>query len=288
MKSEITGKTKLIGLIGSPVCHSRSPSMQNGVFEALNLDYAYCAFEVGLDEASAAVSAIRTLKLRGCNVTTPLKSAVCEYLDALTPVAEMAGAVNVIVNDNGYLTGHITDGEGYMMSLEREGVEYKGEKMTLLGAGGAATAVAIQAADSGIGAISMFNHKDHFYANGEKMIERLRRRFSCDVKMFDLADLQALKAEIASSDILTNGTTVGMEASKDLSLIPSVDYFHPGLVVSDLIYVPAETTLLKMARSVGNKVVGGLGMQLYQGVSAFKLWTGQDMPVDVARKILFK
>lgn len=287
MKPNITGKTRLISLLGSPVSHSRSPSMQNGAFAALGLDFVYLAFDVGLDGVEDAIKGLRAMKFRGANVTMPLKRAVCQYLDKLTPAAEMAGAVNVIVNDDGVLTGHISDGEGYMMSLDDAGVPYVGKKMTLIGAGGASTAVAIQAAIDGVRAVSIFNHRDEFFASGEKTVANLRERLGCDARMFDLADTAKLRSEIASSDILINGTPIGMEATADQSVIPDASYFHPGLVVTDLIYVPEETKLLKMAKAAGNRTVSGLGMQLFQGVPAFKMWTGHDMPIDIARAILF-
>jgi len=288
MKTRISGKTKTIGLIGSPVSHSRSPSMQNGVFQALGLDYAYIAFDVGVAEAEAAIAAIRTLKLRGCNVTSPLKAAVCPYLDHLSTAAKLAGAVNVIVNDDGILTGHITDGEGFMLSLNHSGVEFVGKKMTLIGAGGAATAVAIQAAQEGMEAISIFNRRDSFFSNGEKLAAALRAHFGCAARVFDLDDHELLRREIASSQILANGTTIGMEATQDLSVIPDPSYFHPELTVTDMIYVPKETKLLQMAKEACLRTVSGLGMQLFQAVPAFKLWTGQDMPIEIAREILFE
>ncbi|CAM5184025.1 shikimate dehydrogenase (NADP(+)) OS=Castellaniella defragrans OX=75697 GN=HNR28_000940 PE=4 SV=1 [Castellaniella defragrans] len=126
----ITGKTRLIALLGSPVSHSQSPAMQNGVFKALGLDFAYLAFDVPLRDIKRAVDALRVLKVRGANVTMPLKHDICRLMDALSPAAEMAGAVNTIVNDNGVLTGHITDGVGYMMSLADAGIECSGKTMT--------------------------------------------------------------------------------------------------------------------------------------------------------------
>ena len=287
MKFSITGKTKLISLLGSPVSHSRSPSMQNGVFEALGLDYVYVAFDVGLDNVEAAIDGLRAMNFRGSNVTMPLKKVVCQYLDKLTPAAKMAGAVNVIINDDGVLTGHITDGEGYMMSLVDAGVEYIGKKMIIVGSGGASTAVAIQAAMDGVRSISIFNHKDAFYSNGERTVEGLRQRIGCKAHMFDLADMNLLRKEMMRSDIFINATPIGMEETLHESVIPDASYFHKNLIVTDLIYVPVETKLLKIAKAAGNKTVNGLGMQLFQGVSAFKMWTGHDMPIDVAREILF-
>ncbi len=287
MKSQITGKTKMISLLGSPISHSKSPSMQNGVFEAKGLDFVYVAFDVPIEKVEDAVKGLRALNVRGSNVTMPLKKVICQYLDKLTPAAEMAGAVNTIVNDNGVLTGHITDGEGYMMSLVDAGVEFIGKKMTIVGAGGASTAVAIQAAIDGVKAISIFNNKDEFFASGERTVEGLREKFGCDAKLFDLEDLNALRAEMSTSDIFINGTPVGMKETLDQSVLPDASYFHSRLVVTDLIYEPEETTLLKRAKAAGCKTVSGLGMQLFQGVTSFQLWTGEKMPVDVARKILF-
>jgi shikimate dehydrogenase len=282
----ITGKTQLISLLGSPVSHSRSPSMQNGAFQALGLDFAYLAFDVGLEELEEAIKGLRAMKFRGSNVTMPLKRAVCQYMDKLTPAAEMANAVNIIVNDNGVLTGHISDGEGFMMSLDDAGVPYVGKKMTLIGAGGASTAVAIQAAIDGVKAISIFNHRDEFFVQAEKTVANLREKLGCDARLFDLEDATTLRDEMDSSHILINGTPIGMEATLDESVIPDVSYFHPGLVVADLIYVPAATKLLKMAQSAGLQTVSGLGMQLFQGVSAFKMWTGHDMPIETAKAIV--
>jgi shikimate dehydrogenase len=260
--------------------------MQNGAFQALGLDFAYLAFDVGLEELEEAIKGLRAMKFRGSNVTMPLKRAVCQYMDKLTPAAEMANAVNIIVNDNGVLTGHISDGEGFMMSLDDAGVPYVGKKMTLIGAGGASTAVAIQAAIDGVKAISIFNHRDEFFVQAEKTVANLREKLGCDARLFDLEDATTLRDEMAGSHILINGTPIGMEATLDESVIPDVSYFHPGLVVADLIYVPAATKLLKMAQSAGLQTVSGLGMQLFQGVSAFKMWTGHDMPIDTAKAIV--
>jgi len=287
MMTGITGKTRLVALLGSPVGHSRSPRMQNACFQAAGVDLVYLAFDVQLDRVQEAVQALRLLNVRGANVTMPLKREIGQYLDRLSPSAQLAGAVNTILNEDGVLIGHITDGEGYMMSLADAGVDYVDKAITIAGAGGASTAVAIEAAAAGVKAISMFNVKDAFYGNGEATVAMLRSRFGCDAAMFDLADQAALRRAMCGSDIFINGTPIGMEATHAQSVITDASFFHPGLVVSDLIYVPAETTLLKLARSAGCKTVGGLGMQLFQGVRAFQLWTGKDMPLDVARMALF-
>ena len=142
----ISGTTTLLGLIGTPVEHSKSPAMYNHCFQKFGLDWAYLAFDIHQEKAGDAVRAIRTLGMRGANVTMPCKSAVIPYLDKLSPEAQAIGAVNVIVNDGGVLTGYNTDGMGYTGDLRRNGIEIAGKKVTLLGGGGAASAIAIQAA----------------------------------------------------------------------------------------------------------------------------------------------
>ncbi len=133
MAERITGHTELIGLMAYPIRHSSSPAMQNEAFAKLGYDYAYLAFEVGADEIEDAVKAIRTLKMRGSNVSMPNKTLVGKYLDELSPAAELCGAVNTIVNDNGHLTGHITDGIGFMSALKDNDIDVIGKKMTIVG-----------------------------------------------------------------------------------------------------------------------------------------------------------
>lgn len=262
--------------------------MQNAAFEALGLDFVYVAFDVGLDRAADAVAALRTLGIRGANVTMPLKRAIAPLLDRLAPAARMAGAVNVIVNDDGLLTGHITDGEGFMMSLDEAGVAYAGRKMTLIGAGGAATAVAIQAAMQGVRSVVLFNRRDDFFAEGVRTAALLRDEFGCDAAIHPLEDETRLREVIAGSDLMVQGTSLGMEETRDRSVIPEPSFLHPGLVVCDLIYVPRETKLLRMAKEAGCRTVSGIGMQLFQAVSAFRAWTGRDMPIEVAREALYE
>lgn len=288
MASRISGKTEVIGLFGFPISHSRSPVMQNSVFEAMSLDYVYVAFPVGLEKAAEAVRAIRVLNLRGANVTMPLKRAITHHLDRLSPAAELAGAVNVIVNDQGELSGHLTDGEGFMLSLADAGVDHKGGHMVILGAGGAGTAVAIQAAMDGVGGIALFNRRDDLFNEAARTVEKLNDRFDCSIHLFDLGDTNALATAIGSADILVNATPLGMEDNPDDMALPDVGLLRPDLVVCDLIYVPRETRLLKEAANKGCRTVSGLGMQLFQAAPAFRMWTGRDMPVELARQVLFE
>ena len=160
MSNQITGHTGLICLLGSPCKHSISPMMHNKSFELLGLDYRYLAFEVTEDTLETAVKGLKVMGARGFNLTMPCKNKVVSLCDKLSPAARLIGAVNTVVNDNGILTGHNTDGIGYMQSVKDAGYDIIGKKMTLLGAGGAATAVCVQAALDGVKEINIFSIKD--------------------------------------------------------------------------------------------------------------------------------
>ena len=284
---EITGHTQLTGLLGSPVSHSISPMMHNEAFRQLGLDYVYLAFDVDEEAMATAVNGLRALNVRGFNVTMPGKNVMATLCDRLSPAAEITGAVNTVVNDNGVLTGYTTDGIGYMRAVQDAGHNIIGKKMTLLGAGGAATAVLVQAALDGVSEISVFSIRDGFWERAEKTVALLNERSSCKVRLFDFEEEAILRKEISESSILTNGTSVGMAPNTDRSIITDTTMFHKDLIVSDVIYNPRETKLLKLAKEAGCQTFNGLYMLLYQGAEAFKLWTGQDMPVDIIKKKYF-
>ncbi len=286
MAERITGHTELIGLMAYPIRHSSSPAMQNEAFAKLGLDYAYLAFEVDNDTLEDAITGLRALKMRGSNVSMPNKTVVHKYLDELSPAAEMCGAVNTIVNDNGKLTGHITDGIGYMQSLKDNDIDVIGKKMTIVGAGGAATAIEIQAALDGVAEISIFNRKDEFWANAEKTVEKINTKTNCKATLYDLADLDKLKEEIADSYLFANATGMGMKPLEGQTYIPDKSFFRKDLIVTDVVYFPRETEMLRMAKEVGCKTMNGLGMMLFQGSAAFELWTGQPMPIEYMKETL--
>lgn len=286
MAERITGHTELIGLMAYPIRHSSSPAMQNEAFAKLGLDYAYLAFEVDNDTLEDAITGLRALKMRGSNVSMPNKTVVHKYLDELSPAAEMCGAVNTIVNDNGKLTGHITDGIGYMQSLKDNDIDVIGKKMTIVGAGGAATAIEIQAALDGVAEISIFNRKDEFWANAEKTVEKINTKTNCKATLYDLADLDKLKEEIEDSYLFANATGMGMKPLEGQTYIPDKSFFRKDLIVTDVVYFPRETEMLRMAKEVGCKTMNGLGMMLFQGSAAFELWTGQPMPIEYMKETL--
>lgn len=284
---DITGHTRLTGLLGSPVSHSISPMMHNEAFRQLDLDYVYLAFDVGVEGMETAVNGLRSLNVRGFNVTMPGKNVMASLCDQLSPAAEIIGAVNTVVNDNGVLTGHNTDGIGYMMAVKDAGHNIIGKKMTLLGAGGAATAVLVQAALDGLSEIAVFSIRDQFWGRAEKTVATLNERTTCKVKLYDFEDESILRREISESTILVNGTSVGMAPNIDRSIITDKSMLRSDLIVSDVIYNPRETKLLKLAKEVGCPTFNGLYMLLYQGAEAFKIWTGQEMPVELIKEKYF-
>ena len=286
MAERITGHTELIGLMAYPIRHSSSPAMQNEAFAKMGFDYAYLAFEVDNDNLEDAIRSIRALKMRGSNVSMPNKTVVHKYLDHLSPAAELTGAVNTIANDDGVLTGHITDGTGFMAALRDNAIDVIGKKMTIVGAGGAATAIEIQAALDGVAQISVFNRKDEFWERAQRNVDVINEKTDCRAELFDLDDLEILKAEIADSCLFVNATGMGMKPLEGKTYIPDASYLRPDLIVADVVYSPAETALLKMAKQVGCKCMNGFGMMLFQGSAAFELWTGKPMPIEYMKETL--
>ena len=285
MGKEITGHTGLLCLLGSPVAHSISPAMHNEACKQLGLDYAYLAFDVPEEKMPQAVEGLRTMGARGWNITMPGKNIMCKLADKLSPASEISGACNTIVNEDGVLTAYTTDGVGFMRAVKDKGVDIIGKKMTLLGAGGAATAILVQAALDGVAEIQVFNIKDAFWERAQ--VNQLNERTACKVTLHDYEDPEVLRAAIADSAILVNGTSVGMAPKTDATIITDTTMFQPDLFVFDVIYNPKETRLLREAKAAGCKTSNGMYMLLYQGAASFELWTGQEMPVDIIKEKYF-
>lgn len=285
----ITGHTRLTGLLGSPVAHSLSPMMHNDSFRELGLDYVYLCFDVDEKHLSDAVKGLRALNVRGFNLTMPDKNKIVELVDELSPAARLIGACNTVVNDDGHLTGHNTDGVGFMRALKDYDFEASGKTVTILGAGGAASAIAAQTALDGASSIRIFARpSSRFHARTVAMTEQINRETSCHAELMDIADQTSLKSSLADSDLLVNGTPVGMAPDPDHSLITDPSFFHEGLFVADTIYHPAETMLLSIARTAGCRTANGMYMLLYQGAEAFRLWTGRHMPTELIRERYFR
>lgn len=287
MKKDITGHTRLLCLLGDPVSHSISPAMHNLSFETLNLDYVYLAFKTTIDEFENTVATLKQVGARGFNCTMPCKRIAAEKCDELSPAAKFMNSVNTVVIEDGKLIGHNTDGVGYMRSVVDAGHDIIGKQMTLLGSGGASSAILAQAALDGLTNINLFARKGNSWNVIEKQVDQINAETNCKVTLNELADETALKKSIADSAILVNGSSVGMVPNTDGCLIPDTSFFHPELIVSDVIYNPRKTKLLTLAESAGLATFNGMYMLLYQGAEAFKIWTGQEMPVDLVKRELF-
>jgi shikimate dehydrogenase len=274
----INGKTRVCAIIGNPVEHSLSPVMHNVAFKELGLNLVYVAFKVTRNVLKDAISGAKSLGLLGLNVTMPHKNAVMSYLDETDSAAKAIGAVNTILNEHGKLIGFNTDGKGAMIALQENDVSADEKKMVLLGAGGAAKAIAFQAAQE-VEELVVLNRTSE---KAEKLAELLCKNFGNKVKGRTLST-EVLKEELETADILVNATSVGMNPEVNVSPVPS-DLLKSDLCVMDIVYNPLETKLLADAKAAGAKVVSGLEMLLYQGAVAFEIWTNCLAPVDAMKK----
>ena len=285
----ITGHTGLTGLLGSPVSHSLSPMMHNEAFQLLGLDYVYLCFDVGEDSLETAVKGLKACGIRGFNLTMPDKNRMTELADELSPAARMIGAVNTVVNENGTLVGHNTDGVGFMRSARESGFQPAGQTMTILGAGGASTAICAQAALDGIKTLNIFARPtSRFHQRTLHLVDEINSTTNCRAALYDLADTSSLKTALRESSLLVNATSVGMAPDTEHSILEDPAFFHSRLMVADIIYNPRETRFLQQAKSTGCAVFNGLHMLLYQGAEAFRLWTGHEMPVEPIKEKYFR
>lgn len=265
---KILGTTKVIGLFGYPVEHSLSPLMHNAAFEYLGLNYCYVTFSVRPETLNDAVRGIRAFNLRGVNITIPHKENVMPFLDKVSEEASFIGAVNTILNSNGTLIGHNTDGRGLMASLAEADTPVEGKTVLILGAGGACRAISYY--------LSEKTSKLLIFDIDKNKLERL------------VADLNTIRSNVISMkspdnldniDMLINATPLGIKDSDPVPVNTSL--ITDRMTVCDLIY--KDTTLLKTASARGCKTLNGLGMLLHQGVLAFEIWTGIKPPVDIMR-----
>ncbi|MBO1511474.1 quinate/shikimate dehydrogenase [Metabacillus bambusae] len=288
---KIDGRTKLVGLLATPIGHSLSPRMHNLGYTLKGLNYSYLAFEVGNMTLEKAVEGMRALNVAGFNVSMPNKIEVIKYLDELDDSAKYTGAVNTVVNKNGKLIGYNTDGKGFVKNLKAHGVDLIGKKVTLVGSGGAATPITIELAQSGINEISIFARNDQFFHQAEANVNKINSEmkvFGVKANIFPLEDKEAFRREVAESAILSNGTSLGMKPLDHLSIVDdTLDVLREGLVVTDVVYNPPKSKLLQQAEEAEATVINGLGMMLWQGALGFKLFTGEEMPLEDIRKIMF-
>lgn len=273
----ISGKTVVCGIIGDPIAHTISPAMHNAAFLKLNLDSIYIPFKVEADHLIQAIQGMRALNLRGLNVTIPHKKAVISILDEVDPLAELIGAVNTIVNNNGCLKGYNTDASGFIRSLIAEKVQPENKNIVILGAGGAARAVAFILADKGAELTIINRHLEP----AQGLAGWLMRNFRREVKALELNNPN-LKDALKGADIVINSTSVGMSPQISETLVPA-RLLKKDLTVIDIVYNPVRTRLLTEASRKGAKTISGLEMLVWQGAAAFELWTGHKAPVEEMR-----
>ena len=275
---KIKGSTNIVGLIGHPVEHSFSPPMHNAAFDALNMDYAYVAFDVNPNDLKSAIEGAESLNIKGFNVTIPHKVDVMQYLDELDEVARLIGAVNTIDFKN--LKGYNTDGIGAVKAIE-EVTSIKNKNVVVAGAGGASRAISFYIAKYGAESLTILNRN-------EVKVESLASDVSDSGLIGEVASdsINAIGNYMEGADVLIDTTPLGLHPNISDEPIVKADMMDEDLVVFDAVYNPNETVLIKEAIKANAKPVYGIKMLLYQGAESFKIWTGKTAPVDVMEKAL--
>lgn len=278
----ITGKTKTLGILGCPVGHSLSPLMHNAAFDALHLDYIYVPLPVERETLGQAVAGLKAMGFVGANVTIPHKVAIMPYLDEIHPSAQLAGAVNTIVIQKGKCTGYNTDGRGFIQSLLGENITITGKRAVLLGAGGAARAVAAGLMEYGIENITVGTRSTAKAQDFVQLFPEGSKIEGCNWED------EAFRQALSQCDILINCTPIGMSANKEEQLPVNWNLLKPAAAVCDLIYNPPLTNLLIQAKERGHVILNGAGMLIEQGALAFELWTGEEAPRSIMSDVLRK
>ena len=273
-------RAELVGVFGCPVEENPTGVMEEAAFAKLGLNYRYLTIRVEKGNLKPAMEAVRVFQMRGVNLTIPHKVEVLKYLDELSPAAKIIGAVNTVVNRDGKLWGENTDGKGFLLSLEQEGVQVKGKQVVILGAGGAARAIAVEAALAGAGKLTIINRSRE---RGEELAALLQRETPAQAEY--LAWEGAVKIP-AGTDILIQATCIGLYPHVEDK--PEIDYdtVTANMAVSDVVFNDPHTLFLQEAEKRGAKTINGLGMLVNQGARNFTLWTGEEAPVDVMTETL--
>jgi len=265
----INSETNILCVIGHPIKHSMSPIMHNIALQDLGLNYVYLAFDITSDKLKKAIDSFKTLDIKGINVTIPHKETIIQYLDEIEPLAEKIGAINSIKNEDGRLVGKNTDTIGAKLALKDTGFKLKSTNVMIIGAGGAAKAISYSLGEE-IDRVLILNRSK---SRALKLAEILAENYNLKVEGKELTNA-ILKKEIENIDLLINTTPIGMYPNIDNSPIQK-EFIHEDLFVFDIIYNPLETKLIKDAKDVGCKTLGGLDMLVNQGALAFEWWTGK-------------
>ena len=273
---QINGQTGVVGIIGDPVKHSRSPQMHNAAFNHLNLNMVYIPFHVRAELLGEAIKGMKALGIVGLNVTVPHKIEVMKYLDEISPAAGIIGAVNTIYVHDNRLIGDNTDGHGFVRALlDDEGITIAGKNVVILGSGGSARAIGYALLKKGVNRLIFCNRTA---SKAEEMAVSFQTQ---GVFVAGMGIIDSM-AEIIHADILVNTTSVGMKQDEPLLIDPA--WIRKGQIVCDIIYSPPQTMLLQEAEKRGARVINGLGMLVYQGALSFEIWTGCLAPVEIMRE----
>ncbi|HGF1448566.1 TPA: shikimate dehydrogenase [Streptococcus suis] len=275
----IDGYTRLAAVVAKPIKHSISPFIHNLAFKETGVNGVYVAWEIPEEDLAVTLENIKRYDMFGINLSMPYKQAVIPYLDSLTDSARLIGAVNTVIHQDGLLIGHNTDGIGFFKSLEKlRGFQVRNKRLTILGGGGASTAIIAQATLDGAKEITIFCRQQSLERT-QASIALITQATGVPMKVLVNDDSKLMQEEITKSDLLVNGTSVGMDG---VSLpVPASLQFPEKLLVADVIYQPFETPLMKLAQSQGNPTINGLGMLLFQAAEAFQAWTDKEMPTDL-------
>ena len=271
----------MVGAFGDPLAENPTGVMQEAGFHAAGLDWRYLTLQVKAGDLAAAVAGARAIGMRGFNLTIPHKVAVIEHLDGLSKEAETIGAVNTVCIENGRLTGENTDGKGFLRGVRKDaGVDPSGKRVVMLGAGGAARAVAAELLLAGVRDLLLVNRSTE---RGEQMTADLRASTGKDIRFERWQGTYAVPPDV---DLFVNATSIGLYP--DVDAMPDVDLgaAAPGTLVCDVVFNPPETPLLRAARERALPTLDGLSMLVYQGVIAFQMWTGQEPDAEAMKAAL--
>ena len=273
-------RAELTGVFGDPVDDNPTIVLEEAGYQALDLNYRYLTIKVLPEDLQCAIDAVRAMHFRGINLTMPHKIKVIPMLDELSEAAQIIGAVNTVINDDGKLIGENTDGKGFTRSLMSEGVELAGKKIVILGAGGAARAIAVECALCGAKEVLIASRRAE---PGMELSELIRTKTKAASEYIPWTG--TLKVP-DGTDILINATPIGFAPNRDDK--PDIDYdtIHEGMIASDVVFDPVQTQFLKAAAEKGARTFTGIGMLVQQGALNFTYWTGEEAPVDVMYEAL--
>jgi len=282
--TRVTGETRIMGILGNPVGHSISPQIHNTISSLLGVNAVYIPLKSDISDLEDTVKGLKAVNISGFNVTIPFKEKIMRYLDECSQEAQLIGAVNTVVNKNGRLVGYNTDAEGFSKSFEKTfGKNFKSARILILGAGGAARAVAVKAAMQGADMINIVNRT---IRRASEIADLINNNYTgCKAAALGFDDIKQRNL-LEQTDVIINTTPIGMHPCIDDSPVGMEYEFSEKHTVYDLIYNPPETKLLKHAKKSGAKALNGLGMLLYQAIFAYELITGISVPDDVSSTVI--